>query len=72
VSFDAYRRHAGGSISIAVTGTDNPVPTQASSATLTPPESAPAVPEPATDAKVPQEESKQPGPQSKKRRKKSR
>jgi len=41
VSLDAYKRNVGGHITIAVTGTDNPVPSQLTR--QTPPESAPAV-----------------------------
>jgi septal ring-binding cell division protein DamX len=44
VSLDAYRRNVGGSITIAVTGTDNPVPSQITDARSTPTEPTPAVP----------------------------
>ena len=46
VSFDVYRTTVGGSITIAVTGTDNPVPTQSDRTTP----SAPVVPEDPTRA----------------------
>jgi hypothetical protein len=42
VSNDAYRRNAAGSITIAVTGTDNPVPTEQGER-QTPPQVTPAV-----------------------------
>jgi hypothetical protein len=42
VSLDAYRRNVGGSITLAVTGTDNPVPSQLSER-QTPPKATPAV-----------------------------
>jgi hypothetical protein len=51
VSLDAYRRNVGGSITLAVTGTDNPVPSQLSER-QTPPQATPAVtpdPDTATD-----------------------
>ena len=47
VSLDAYRRNVGGSITIAVTGTDNPVPSQLER--QTPPQATPAV-KPESDA----------------------
>ncbi|HET9452848.1 MAG TPA: hypothetical protein VFO66_01090 [Gemmatimonadaceae bacterium] len=50
VSFDAYRSTVGGSITIAVTGTDNPVPTQSDRNT---PPSAPVVPASSATATAP-------------------
>lgn len=58
VSLDAYRRTVGGSITIGVTGTDNPVPTQFSDRKTTPTQPAPAVPE--APAKAPDVE-REPG-----------
>lgn len=59
MSLDAYRRTVGGSITIAVTGTDNPVPTQLSDRKTTPTQSTPAVPEEPT--KTPDVERKRGG-----------
>ena len=50
VSFDAYRSTVGGSITIAVTGTDNPVPTQSDRNT---PPSAPVIPASSAPAATP-------------------
>lgn len=43
MSFDAYHKHTGGSITIAVTATDNPIPSQ--SGRSTPEKATPAVPD---------------------------
>ena len=42
MSLDAYRRNVGGSITLVVTGTENPVPSQLSER-QTPPQATPAV-----------------------------
>lgn len=64
VSLEAYKRNVGGAITIAVTGTDNPVPSQLTRAT--PPEPAPAVP---AEAEKPAKDDTEPGGKSRKKKK---